>query len=387
MARSIAVGLSGRLPVVAMTVLGLVGLGIGVPLGPVSAEGGGDLDGAATARCEPLPVVSQSLLTSRTGIAGTRFATDIGNGNTLYSLVPPVGWSPVNATDEDLETFGFPARPTDPAERAAWVSEWQHYVGTAAPTLCKVTDRFFGSTPNWAGMELATTTRNAYFTASGRFTQPTFVAACPHASDHPIWVGLGGDPDYEASLVQTGIEVDQSGLNDDYGWYEVIFDVNHIDPDAEAPVRIPSWTVNAGDDVRATVQYQTPGQAGNSSGKVTMTLFDITTGIAAPPVYAPDWNGLPIYDYVTGRTAEWVEERGLTSGSNVVDGGYYYLRKTTAKTIWSAASSNGVSIYGAAHQQTNWIYSNSAAQTLENASGVVTTAGGFYDYWDHCPGE
>jgi hypothetical protein len=332
-------------------------------------------------------VVSQSLIASATGITGTSFAIDVGHGNRVYSLVPPVSWSPVNATDEELDTFGFPARPTDPAERAAWTSEWQHYAGTAAPTVCAVTDRFFGSSPAWAGMELATTTRNAYFTASGRFTEPTFVAACPHASDHPIWVGLGGDPDYEASLIQTGVEVDQTGLNDDYGWYEVIFDVNNIDPNSEGPTRFASWTVNAADDVRATVQYQTPAQAGNSTGRVTTTLFNVTTGIAAPSQVFTAWNGLPIYDYVTGRTAEWVDERGFTNGSNTIDGSFFYLRKTTAKTIWSAASTNGVSIYGAAHQQTNWIYSGSAAETLENASGVVTTAGGFYDYWDHCPGE
>lgn len=375
-----------RMSFVAAFIAGLMGLMIATPFASDAAAGSGDLDGGSTGGCKALPVLSDQPVASPNGIAGHSYAIDLGN-NTVHALVPPFGWSPVTATDAQLDAFGFPARPTDPAERAAWTSEWKHYVGTAAPTLCAVADRFFGSSPAWAGMELATTTRNAYFTASGRFTEPTFVAACPHASDHPIWVGLGGDPDYEASLIQTGVEVDQTGLNDDYGWYEVIFDVNHIDSDADFPIKIPSWAVNAGDDIRAAVQYQTPGQAGNSTGKVTTTLFDITTGIAAPPEVLTEWNGLPIYDYVTGRTAEWVDERGFTTSSNTVDGTYFYLRKTTAKTIWSAASTNGVSIYGAAHQQTNWIYSDSAAETLENASGVVTTSGGFYDYWDHCPGE
>lgn len=348
---------------------------------------GGDLDGLSREGCKTLPVGPAHAVASPDGVTGTGYAIGVGAHNTALSIVPPLGWSPVRATDAQLKAFGFPARPKDPAGRAAWVSEWSHYVGTAAPGLCAVTDRIFDSSPNWSGMELATSTRNSYFSVSSRFTQPTFVSVCPHASDHPIWAGLGGDPAYEASIIQTGTEVDQSGLNVDYGWYEIIHDVNNPIIGAEDPVKFTSWVVNAGNDVRASVTYLSPGAAGNTSGQVTISLFNISTGLAAPTQVIDYWNGLPIYSYVTGRTAEWVDERGLTTGADPVDGGFFYLRKTTARTVWSSASTNGNSIYGAANEQTNWIYSNSAAETLENSSGVVTTGGGFYDYWDHCPGE
>src|SRR5215467_8466566 len=53
------------------------------------------------------------------GAYATRYVYRLPGG--LFTQVsPPAGWSPVRATDQELRTYGFPARPKDAAGRARW---------------------------------------------------------------------------------------------------------------------------------------------------------------------------------------------------------------------------------------------------------------------------
>jgi hypothetical protein len=44
-----------------------------------------------------------------------------------HEVVPPPGWSPLTATDQELRTYLFPPRPTDPAALAQWHDSFARY--------------------------------------------------------------------------------------------------------------------------------------------------------------------------------------------------------------------------------------------------------------------
>src|SRR5207245_3340296 len=51
-------------------------------------------------------------------------------------LIPPAGWNPLSATDEELDTFGFPPRPGDPVGRAEWNSDFANWHRSTAQGMC-----------------------------------------------------------------------------------------------------------------------------------------------------------------------------------------------------------------------------------------------------------
>lgn len=49
--------------------------------------------------------------------------------------VPPEGFNPVRASDEDLATYGFPPRPTEAKELAEWTENMSAYRYTPVPVI------------------------------------------------------------------------------------------------------------------------------------------------------------------------------------------------------------------------------------------------------------
>lgn len=57
--------------------------------------------------------------------------------------VPPDGFHPLTATDEALETYGFPPRPSDPDELSKWIENMSAWKQTPVPEI-KRTERIHG---------------------------------------------------------------------------------------------------------------------------------------------------------------------------------------------------------------------------------------------------
>ena len=78
------------------------------------------------------------------------------NGMTVTDLIPPPGFRPETASAAQLDEYGFPARPTKPAQLATWKTEMAGWKGTAPPTsfLAETHSHVASDTAtsgNWAG--------------------------------------------------------------------------------------------------------------------------------------------------------------------------------------------------------------------------------------------
>jgi hypothetical protein len=60
-------------------------------------------------------------------------------GDDVREVVPPGGWAPVQASDEELKTYGFPPRPLDPDLHASWTMSMSGYRSAlqGAPQMCE----------------------------------------------------------------------------------------------------------------------------------------------------------------------------------------------------------------------------------------------------------
>lgn len=64
---------------------------------------------------------------------GGRDYVYIYNGIEHHTLVPPEGFDPITATDEELERYCFPPRPTDKAQLKQWEKQMKNYKSTPIP--------------------------------------------------------------------------------------------------------------------------------------------------------------------------------------------------------------------------------------------------------------
>ena len=94
---------------------------------------GGDLDGQATDTCTPLTQTGVSYLnpdgtTSSVATPGAAVRTTYTTqqGATIVSIAAPEGFDPSQADATTLQTFGIPARPTDPQVLRDWLAVWGH---------------------------------------------------------------------------------------------------------------------------------------------------------------------------------------------------------------------------------------------------------------------
>jgi len=304
----------------------------------------------------------------------------------VEQIIPPAGWSPLAAPAKELSLLGFPEKPQGAANLTNWVAEMTAFRGFTAPGFCLSGNHYAFNQDStiWSGAELQSFTRNTYFNASGLFTEPHFAAVCPHQSDHALWTGIGGDVD--GDLIQTGTEVNMQDVNGPgFGWWEIISDSANFDSGGQT---IPNWDVVAGHQIRASVKYESPTVSGLSTGRMTLTLEDTTNGISPPPVVIGSYKTHAAYEFIRGETAEFIAERAANDSlAYPAEGHLYYLRKPTSDIVWSAASAQGKSVYMDPNLTINKMYSDTYRTYLETASGIVTTVGGFYDYWQHCPGE
>lgn len=228
--------------------------------------------------------------------------------------LPPEGFQPTRASDEELRRYGLPHRP-DPRKfpKAArfWLHSMRRIKKFVAPTLEPHPELIHGNQGTlhdlsdtsqiWSGL---TITNNApYISVWGTWTVPA--VSLPHgtlSARSSIWVGLD---DNARSLLQAGTEQDclfVSGIY--YAWFEWF---------PQPSIGVSNFSVLPGHAVAVFVG-NVEELAGGPQGLVTFVNY--STGEATAPILVPvpttDFNGnmlSPPLPGVPSTRADWILER------------------------------------------------------------------------------
>ncbi len=233
--------------------------------------------------------------------------TYIVRGVEHHFPVPPDGFNPLTATDEQLETYCFPRRPVtrDAESMEAWYELIGNYVSTPVPAISvsaidheqddvvQSNDSRATSSRksyNWAGYAV---TGSIYTQVQMNYVEPTIISAVSNAKSCE-WVGIGG---YSDRLVQAGTE--QEGTRTHSAWYEYL---NNNSEETYHPMTyIDSLTINAGDSIHVYIAFQ------KANNRFEYYIANNTTGKSSS-VYIDD---VPADIYYDGTTAEWIVERPI----------------------------------------------------------------------------
>ncbi len=274
--------------------------------------------------------------------------------------VPPDGFKPLEASDEDLATYGFPARPTEAKELAKWNEDMSAYKYTPVPQITQ-TDVIHGfnhsdsrNTTNAVnGLSQSTTSSNwsgyvakgTYSMVQGDFVQPTINSSNPNYTHESTWTGLGG---YTSSkLVQTGTAMTTyAGGRHYYAWYEYLSPTN---PNPE--IQFTSITVNPGDKIHTYCAFQRANDkfnayiANNSNGTSQSVLVSI-----------------PASEYFDNSAADFINEKPSWS---VTDNGLTNYGTTSWKNCHAYSMSDGWYSLGSTIYDKVTMYNSSGAKRAE----------------------
>jgi hypothetical protein len=305
------------------------------------------------------------------GAAGDTFAKSYvlsnGAGDDVREIVPPPSWRPLNATDEELRTYGFPARPSEPAARSAWHDQMAGWKGAGKPEMCE-TAVYSGvtheaSSPYWAGgMAVNGSATVSTFTSSdGKWYEPTFVSTCA-ASGYAIWSGLGGWN--SGRLIQSGVDNAGAGLNTNYMFWEVI-SPQHGNPE----VRWTDTTVGAGAQVESWVYYD--------NGTAVMWVENISTG-RTHSITTTSYAGQAMSGYYDGTTADFITE---APGGGTASGGRFYLRRPSGDaTTYYYAVVNGLPI----GEFRSWRIREDGVSGRRMQNSLFNGVSAWNDFWVNC---
>jgi hypothetical protein len=81
---------------------------------------------------------------------------EFGTLGDVHENVPPAGWRPLFASDQELKTYGFPPRPAGVAALQRWHAHAANYSAQPSePRLCQTNQHFAvvhnATSRNWAG--------------------------------------------------------------------------------------------------------------------------------------------------------------------------------------------------------------------------------------------
>ncbi|HCR41542.1 MAG TPA: hypothetical protein DIW41_11640 [Lachnospiraceae bacterium] len=239
---------------------------------------------------------------------GGHIYTYLVRGIEHHYPVPPAGFNPITATDEQLETYCFPRRPVTREAEAmnTWLALIENYTETPIPVISigKKQTQETQQTPetrsisssisrNWSGYSVSD---SIYTQVQMDYTEPTITSAVSGAASCE-WVGIGGYPDAfgVAKLVQAGTV--QFGTSSHKAWYEYL---NNSSEETNYPMTyIDSLSINAGNSIHVYISFQRANNrfeyyiANNSTGKSQAMYID----------------NVPSDIFYDGTTAEWIVER------------------------------------------------------------------------------
>lgn len=196
---------------------------------------------------------------------GGHIYTYLVRGVEHHFPVPPEGFDPLTATDEQLETYCFPRRPVarDAEAMEAWLAMVENYSGTPVPEISVVDRQTVDSqqdietrstspsgSKNWSGYSVS---GSIYTQVQMDYTEPTILSAVNGAASCE-WVGIGGYPDSNnvGKLVQAGTV--QFGTQTHKAWYEYL---NNSSEETNYPMTtIDSLTIHAGDKIHVYIAFQ-----------------------------------------------------------------------------------------------------------------------------------
>jgi hypothetical protein len=241
------------------------------------------------------------------------------------SVLPPSGFQPLDASQDDLKTFGFPKRP-DPVLQPVELAFWREMFAPAIvyeafdfdvfPLATTRSRGFFGQLPrrqsslNWSGAYITPRDGAVFSSIWGKFQVPT--PNLPSGAGTGIeyhsstWVGFDGQRQYYRSTlpqIGTAQNIDpNSGVptKSFFAWWQ--WWVRNV-PAQAFPMKLTSPTISAGDLIMCFVQV-----ADDRAG-VSFVITNLTTSRSVQFFQAAPLtdSGQPFK--VPGATAEWVMER------------------------------------------------------------------------------
>ena len=254
--------------------------------------------------------------------------------------VPPAGFKPIEASDEELATYGFPPRPTDPSELDKWTKDMSAYRYTPVPEVkpsetvygidqpvkskenaTKGLDQTTGSS-NWSGY----VAKGNFAMMQADFTQPSVNASDPYYTREGTWIGFGG---YNGShkLAQTGTGMGRLPSGDYYyAWYELISPTT-----TNPPVTMSSLSINPGDNIHLYCSFQQANNlfnayiANNTNGTSQSVLVNVSAS-----------------EYFDSSTAEFINEKPGVTGStdnglsNYVTTNWWNCQAYTMSCVWQS---------------------------------------------------
>jgi hypothetical protein len=248
-------------------------------------------------------------------LGANRVATNLPGATT--SIAPPQGFNPLEASDAELSTYGFPPRPDSALEPKAFATWSKAMVASKSRVLPQLeqTKIFHGPVRkaanssvmegtgysyNWSGLvdfsgASAYNKTSSFYYLFADYVVPVArqaFGACTGAWDYSSsWVGIDGDG--SSDVLQAGTEADAycSGSTTStyysawYEWYPY------------GSVRISNFPVSPGDDIFVEVWNTSATQ-----GYMYMVNYNnnqsVEIGFTAYPGYR-----------LVGNSAEWVVER------------------------------------------------------------------------------
>jgi hypothetical protein len=320
--------------------------------------------------------------------------TNCGKPNGIPSAIPPAGFNPLVASDQQLDQYGFPPRPDPkvaPSDYAVWQSVVTAPVRRVIPhqqmtTLRNgpavilstsrglhppLTTKAVGTTtPNWSGygiIDSANPFKASKSTIYGIFMVPAVqqgAGKCTGGWDYSAaWVGFDGLN--SSDLLQAGVEADAycasgTARQQYYAWYEWY-------PNNE--VRVSAPAIAPGDQI-----YVYVWNTGLTTGHYYIQNMTQRTS-SSLQFTAPSGTQLQ------GNSMEWIAERTQVGGSYATLTNYTSMPWYDARAVIPSGSTTLT--YDPAYAPTGSIYS---ITMLDNAGAPIsygeTTANAGYTYVD-----
>jgi len=292
-------------------------------------------------------------------------------------LVPPEGFNPLTATDEQLEEYCLPPRPKDEKGLTEWQNNIIYYKRTSSEPKLKIIRHISQKSDNMAVNEISTSNLTAsnypsqnwsgyYGTAAlfkftsvqGIFIQPTEQPDSVLNSYECSWVGIGGMFG-SGKLEQVGTMMHNYEY---YGWYD------YFAPGTDKRlIALPS-PIHPGDRIQVCVWHH------EDTNLACYSVANLTTGTWDPVVVE---SANLYYDpyYV-----EWIEERPVVNGAYTTLSDYGTITWTNAY----AADSRSTNINSLGSYIYNAITMYDGQKIISQPDPLLTSTS-FIDRYIHNP--
>lgn len=315
---------------------------------------------------------------------------DAFNSTSRFAQVGDINAS--TASNDELESFGIPDRPTDPAQLDQWNKTYGQIKEIGQIAFLKSDEVPHANwsiddwMPNWCGgvnFNNAMKTGynpDGYQKADGIFTVPDLsqyeqldgkkTAVSP-------WVGLGGfNSDANDSLIQAGITARYDGTTKPTGtasycaWFEDYSQIPSSDYHKSAPVTVcvngeKQW-FSPGDQLACTVEINSDGT------QMGYCITDCTTGLSTGLIWASTTVPLDSPKAISNQSAEWITEDNMGSnyklakyGSIEWEGTYGYGK---TKAIGNACGINPLAAGTSYAEGVSTVYDKNTNQIVSQPS-------------------